>query len=204
MKHRLNLFTPDLAPKLDLLSLNSVVGFCAAVALLLTLTWAGLAWQGDGLSSQLNVLQSEQRQLQADVDKLQMAMQNRKPDPVLEQKVASKQKMLERQQRLLQEFAQREVIKTQGFAPLLTDLANQSSGDLWLNSIEIDELNMLLDGEVTKPEAFPQWLQRLAQTRTFTGKTFDTARVFRDNDVLRFELKTERAEESDEQGAGGE
>lgn len=202
MKHRLNLYTPDLAPKLDLLSLNSVVGMCSAVAILLTLVWAALAWNGQGLSDELRVMQNQQRQLQAEVDSLKLALENRKPDPVLESKVASKQKVLERQERLLQEFAKREVIKTQGFAPLLTDLASQSKGDLWLSGIEVSETDMLLDGQVNRPEAFPQWLQRLANTRSFTGKTFDTARVYKDNDVLRFELKAERS--SDEEEIGGE
>lgn len=202
MKHRLNLYTPDLAPKLDLLSLNSVVGMCSAVAILLTLVWAALAWNGQGLSDELRVMQNQQRQLQAEVDSLKLALENRKPAPVLESKVASKQKVLERQERLLQEFAKREVIKTQGFAPLLTDLASQSKGDLWLSGIEVSETDMLLDGQVNRPEAFPQWLQRLANTRSFTGKTFDTARVYKDNDVLRFELKAERS--SDEEEIGGE
>ena len=202
MKHRLNLYTPDLAPKLDLLSLNSVVGMSSAVAILLTLVWAALAWNGQGLSDELRVMQNQQRQLQAEVDSLKLALENRKPDPVLESKVASKQKVLERQERLLQEFAKREVIKTQGFAPLLTDLASQSKGDLWLSGIEVSETDMLLDGQVNRPEAFPQWLQRLANTRSFTGKTFDTARVYKDNDVLRFELKAERS--SDEEEIGGE
>lgn len=202
MKHRLNLYTPDLAPKLDLLSLNSVVGMCSAVAILLTLVWAALAWNGHGLSDELRVMQNQQRQLQAEVDSLKLALENRKPDSVLESKVASKQKVLERQERLLQEFAKREVIKTQGFAPLLTDLASQSKGDLWLSGIEVSETDMLLDGQVNRPEAFPQWLQRLANTRSFTGKTFDTARVYKDNDVLRFELKAERS--SDEEEIGGE
>lgn len=200
MKNRLNLYQADMVPKLDLLSLSSVLVAWVTITSLLLIVWGSAAWYGIGLKEKYTQAQVTQRNLQKTVDNMQAELKNRKPDAELEKLVEAKQKQLDRQERLLAEFAKREVVKQAGFSGLLSDLAAQSQGDLWLSEIAVDEVDMTMTGEVNTPEAFPVWMQRLAETNAFSGKTFDEARVYREENILKFELRSQRGAENGGQG----
>ena len=85
----------------------------------------------------------------------------------------------------------------------MTDLAAQSRSDIWLQSLAVSESMMMLQGQVSQPEAMPQWLTRLAQTPSFSGRTFDSASVIREEDALLFKLEAQRQEEDTGMQQGG-
>lgn len=192
MKSRINFYQDEFAPQLDLLSLSSVGVAWGALCALIAIIWAGASWVAADKQAQLSAMLTENQHLQASVDAMQVELAQRKPDPDLTRQVAALQQTLEHQQRLLSEIDTRNIIRQSGFTQLLSDLASQSKSDLWLNTIEVSEHAMLLQGELTDPKAMPQWLNRLADTPSFSGRTFDSARVYRDEEGLKFELNAQR------------
>ncbi len=196
MKSRINFYQQEFAPQLDLLSLSSVGVAWGALCTLIALVWAGTSWVVADKQEQLSKLEADNQHMQSRVDAMQTELAQRKPDPDLTRQVRALQQTLEHQQRLLSEIDARNIIRQSGFTQLLSDLASQSKSDLWLNTIEVSEHAMLLQGELSDPKAMPQWLNRLADTPSFSGRTFDTARVYRDENGLKFELNAQRQPES--------
>ncbi len=202
MKHRINLYQSSFQPRLDLLSLSSVAAAIGGLLAVMLVTWAVMAAVASSTEEELAALTAENQRLQIDVNAMQAVLAEREPDPVLTAKVNTLKNTLSKQDRLLEELASREVIRNTGFAQLMTDLAAQSRADIWLQSVAVSESMMLLQGQVSQPEAMPQWLTRLAQTPSFSGRTFDSASVMREEDALLFTLEAQRQEE-DEQSQGG-
>ena len=204
MKQRINLYTEEFTPRLDMWSLSSVAVIWSVTAVLLAMVWAGVSWYGASLQDNLMAKQRQQQQLLSTVSALQQALEQRKPDAGLERQLAQRRHELNNRQLLVNELSLREQIKQQGFADLLDNLAAKNSRDIWLETIQVSEHMMLLEGQLSKPEAMPQWLQRLGQTSSFSGRTFDSARLFRDEEQLRFELSMSRSPETDVQAQGGQ
>ncbi len=203
MKHRINLYQSQFRPKLELITLHSVVGMCATLFITLLLIGGGIRWSVAENTDRLQALEAANRQLDEDVQTLQSQLATRQPAPALKARVTLLRNTLAKQDVLLAELASREVIKSQGFAQLLSDLAAQASADLWLESIAVSESTLYLEGQVSSPRALPQWLNRLAHTPTFSGRTFDSASVTREDEALNFALQTDRQTEASEIQQGG-
>lgn len=200
MKQRINLYSDAFAPKLDLLSLSSVLMAWGALSTLLLVVWAGVAWYGSGQRDTLSSYQDQQQQLSATVNNLKVTLEQRKPDEGLSRTLAQRQQELDNRELLVRELSDREQIKQQGFAGLLDSLAAKNSNDIWLEAIEVSEHMMLMQGQLSNPEAMPKWLQRLGETSSFSGRTFDSARLYREDEQLRFELSMSRVPEATQQG----
>lgn len=203
MKHRINLYQNQFQPKLALVTLQSVVGICSGLLIVLILTWSGIHWSLSQRTDQLMAIEAENRQLEENVQMLESQLVTQEPAEALQQRVMLLRNILAKQDVLLAELASREVIKQQGFAQLLSDLAAQASADLWLKSIAASESTLYLEGQVSQPRALPQWLNRLAHTPTFSGRTFDSATVIREEEALNFALQTDRQTDTSETQQGG-
>ena len=70
MKNRINFYSAEFAPRLDLLSLTSVLLAWGATLTVLLLIWAGVAWYGASKRTELAVVQDQQQQLSATVNNL--------------------------------------------------------------------------------------------------------------------------------------
>ena len=113
---------------------------------------------------------------------------------------AGLQASLQEKQRLKQALSEREALKSASFSLMLRELAEQHHSDLWLTRIMVDEANMSFDGQSLRPEALPQWIGRLGQTEYFSGKQFDQARVYREEQNLLFNLTTTRQDDVSSSG----
>tara|TARA_Y100001947_G_scaffold138295_1_gene127815 strand:- start:3264 stop:3875 length:612 start_codon:yes stop_codon:yes gene_type:complete len=200
MKNRINFYSAEFAPRLDLLSLTSVLLAWGATLSVLLLIWAGVAWYGASKRTELAEVQDQQQQLSASVNNLKTTLEQRKPDAGLTRTLEQRQQELANRELLVRELSQREQIKQQGFAGMLDSLAQKNSQDIWLDTIEVSENMMVLQGQLSTPQAMPKWLQRLGRTTAFSGRTFDSTRLYRDNEQLRFELNMARVPETTQQG----
>lgn len=200
MKNRINFYSAEFAPRLDLLSLTSVLLAWGATLTVLLLIWAGVAWYGASKRTELAEVQDQQQQLSASVNNLKTTLEQRKPDAGLTRTLEQRQQELANRELLVRELSQREQIKQQGFAGMLDSLAQKDSQDIWLDTIEVSENMMVLQGQLSTPQAMPKWLQRLGLTTAFSGRTFDSTRLYRDDEQLRFELNMARVPETTQQG----
>ena len=200
MKQRINFYSEAFEPRLDLLSLTSVLLAWGTTLAVLLVIWAGVAWYDSAKHTELEAYQTRQQTLSASVNTLKSTLEQRQPDAGLARTLEQRQQELANRELLVRELSQREQIKQQGFASMLDSLAQKDSRDIWLDTIEVSEHMMLLQGQLSAPQAMPKWLQRLGQTTAFSGRTFDSTRLYRDEEHLRFELNMARVPEQQQGG----
>ena len=194
MKQRINLYLPEYRPQLELMSLGAVVTLFIVLLLLVISTRIGLTLQGSTNQQRLVTLQDDINQKKNLADELTQALKERKEVPQLLAVFAGLQDLLQDKQRLKAALEDRESLKSTSFSLMLRELAQQHQDDLWLTRISVTEDSMIFDGQALQPEAVPQWVSRLGGTEYFSGKQFDQARVFRQEDELLFTLSTSRAQ----------
>lgn len=203
MKTRINLYSEQFRPQLDLLSLNFVL--CLVGVLLLTLIGLG-SWQGQQANKQASNLANQQvqvQQQQQQITTISNALAARKPSVQLTANLAQLQQQLAAQKQLLAQLAGRQQHKTRGFAGLMATLAEASPKDLWLTDIQLQGNQLDLRGVTQDADALPRWVKQLGQSPYLKGTDFAGAHLYRDEtQALRFILSsTTNAQDTSEVAA---
>lgn len=196
-KTRINLYQKQLKPKVDMLSLGSIATLWGLLIVVGAVAWLVIDKQASAHQAELRDLRERNSEMVAQLEILQARVANRKPDPALAERVTLLEQHLSKQQRLLAELASRESLRQQDFATMLTDLASSARDDIWLESFVIGEQSVTFKGQLSYPQALPQWLKALGETDSFTATTFGMAQVYREDAKLYFELSTPRGTDSD-------
>ncbi|QSX40471.1 PilN domain-containing protein [Shewanella cyperi] len=194
-KTRINLYDRSLLPLRQRLTL-AALGRTVALVLLLGIGAMGLVyWQQLQLQGQLRMAEQRKQQLDSDKQLQEQALARHKADPALIHQVELEAAQLELKQRLLSELGLRTQLASQGFAPLLQELAEAADGSLWLDGILAEEGRYRFSGYTLKPAHVPQWVERLKQSNTLRGQSFAAMTMSRGEDKpLGFVLTSEPEE----------
>ncbi|MBT0586865.1 PilN domain-containing protein [Alteromonas oceanisediminis] len=203
MKSRINFYLPEYQPKLELLTLGSVLFLCGLLLLMVIGARIGLSMSGAKSAQELERLSVHLDQQKQLVSSLTQQLQARKEDPKLLALFASLETAYDDKQRLKAALDAREVLKGTQFSVMLQALAEQHHESLWLTHIQVSEQAMRFEGQTLKPEAVPQWLGKLGQTEYFSGKTFDEAKLIRTDGDIMFSLTATRADNAPSPAGGG-
>ncbi|WP_417358467.1 PilN domain-containing protein [Gallaecimonas pentaromativorans] len=191
MKHNLNLLTPDLLPKRERLSAQTML---LSWALLLALLALGLGWgywQKSGLEAQQRQLKARQQQLQTALTDKEAALKKWLPDPALVAQRDVIAKARDNSRALLARIDELNSLPQQGFSPVLEALAQRSINGLWLDQIAINGQQLSLSGHATKAPLIPKWVQTFAQEPALAGRQFATVGIDKEQDgTLAFSLKS--------------
>jgi hypothetical protein len=202
VKSRINLYLPEYQPKLELFTLNLLVLVFSLLVALIIVTRVTLDISGSSTERKLSILESDLQQQTQFARVLTNQLQQRKEDPQLLAVFAGLQLSLQNKERIKEALMEREGLKSASFALMLRELSQQHQQELWLTGINVDEDSMVFDGAVTSPEAVPQWVGRLGETQYFSGKSFDQARLFREDNALYFSLATSRSGKQEHSSGG--
>lgn len=203
MKSRVNLYLPEYQPKLELLTLGALLFLFGVLIALVIAARVALNISGASADQQMQNLKSEIEQQTEFANALTDQLQQRNEDPRLLAMFAGLQSSLQDKERLKEALKDREALKSTSFSLMLRELSQQHDESLWLTHIAVNEHSMVFDGEVINPEAVPQWIGRLGQTDYFSGKSFDQARLFREDSALYFSLATSRVSDDNTSQGGG-
>ncbi|MDN4501928.1 PilN domain-containing protein [Alteromonadaceae bacterium BrNp21-10] len=189
MKYRINLYSADLKPKLELFSFSFVTVVWSLVLLALLL-WGYVVYQQHHSIQLLSQQRAgELTQLQAQLTTRMTALKNRKPDPALQLKVIELQEAVQGKKLLLSKLGTLTEINSGDYAALMHDLANYRQPQVWLTHIQVQDRQVFLQGATVESQAIPQWLDKLRQSRFFRGQQFEQAKIYRDqDDGLRFDI----------------
>jgi hypothetical protein len=202
MKTRVNLYLDEFKLKYELFTLGTcfvVWGMSIVLVVLGTYLSKNQLEQIRFDSQQVEMRHVSKKKL---VDTLTSERDSRQRDPQLISAIEMMQRQLSAQQAILSELAKQEQLKSQGFSLLMLDLANNQQDDLWLKRIRVEEQQLLLTGGASGAASLPRWVGRLKQAEYFSGKQFDAAKVYRDEeDILNFEIGTLIDGESPEVGS---
>lgn len=202
MKTRVNLYSEEVRPRLELLTLNFAL-FCWLVSLLLLAGIAGYIYmQKPSLQQQLMALQDTQTQKSGQLEQLSARVSVRKQDASLVAELEQQQAQLDQQQTLLNALQQQENLKSRGFSPLLLALAERHEPQLALHKIIIQGADVRFEGQLLASDALPRWLEQLSDDSYFQHTRFNDARLFRDDQHnLHFVLDSKAASSESALGA---
>ncbi|MFT6989353.1 MAG: Tfp pilus assembly protein PilN [Paraglaciecola sp.] len=204
MKNRVNLYHPEFHPKLRLLTLSFVVLSWAFAALICGLLYFYVASEQQDFKSEIAKIEQNKQQQTILVNELQSAVDNIKVDPKLLKQVQKNQQLIALKNRVLNELAGQEELKSIGFSNLMLDLASHHHKGLWLTHINLDGISVVMEGAATDSAIVPKWLSSLGQTDYFRGQEFANTRLYRDSDQqLNFVISTGK-ELIAEQGANND
>lgn len=189
MKFRVNLYSEDMRPRYELLTLPFVLSVWALVAVLLMVGW----WYSERQLTEWQVIaeHAEQRlQNQRAQVAAQQQLLGREPSEVLAKRVLALQKQIDTQQHILTLLDQQGNAGP-GYATFMQDLAKYHQDGIWLNQIQVNGAHLSLKGGVQHSEALPAWLEKLSQSPYFQGKEFSNVALTRDGqDNLQFVLSS--------------
>ncbi|WP_351016199.1 fimbrial assembly protein [Shewanella sp. AC91-MNA-CIBAN-0169] len=177
IKTSVNLYTTDLLPKKQrltfarmMLALAFFTGGCAVLYVV------GL-WHTDELQKLNQQASSTKSRLTNQKTQLEQQIALRKPNADLVAKVELEQQRLDLKKLLKDELSQRKTMISQGYSPMLTDLAAVADSNVWLSHITIEQQNtsaqrIEFEGYGRNPQSIPLWIDKLKTTSTLKGYAF--------------------------------
>ncbi len=174
MRQQVNLFTPELRPRREPLTLGQLLmgwGVFAGVLVLLGSVSGFDVWQ---LSSQRAETVEQWELLKATNQRLKASFSTA-PDATLEAEVARLRRAQLERERLMALLEEYQVEQAQGFSGYLDDLATHRVEGMWLSAIALETGGrwIQLKGLTTDPAQVPEFLRQLSEGSSFDGHRFD-------------------------------
>lgn len=188
-KTRVNLYSASLLPPKQRLTFSRLVVAVVAVVGLSALLY-GFSWyqvnQLKDQQRQASITKAQQSQLK---EQLETQIAQRMPNNELVAQVELQSQRLELKKLLKDELAQRTALISQGYSPILTDLASVSDGSVWLSRIYFNQQHIEFEGFGQQPYSIPLWIERLKTADTLKGFAFAAMTMDRGEDQpLAFKL----------------
>ena len=205
MRQSINLYTSELKPRVDWLSLNYALGYIGALVILLGLISAVDLLGRRDLAAALTIAETQQQRWLSEIAGFERVIEERAKDPALEAEVDQ----LERQQKgklTLRRFLSQEVPgNADGFSTYFADLARYHVRGLRLTEVGLEQggAKVRLRGEVVRGEYITNYVAGLNRSPTFRGKAFRNIELDREGTVIEglpegqslvFEIRTGEAQ----------
>ena len=180
MKNRINLYSADMQPQLQVLSLHSTLVIWLVCALFLFVIYFFQFNQNQELQSEFAELKSQKKQQSLLVKNMLAELGKRQNDQKLLDEIEQKQIILRIKNRVVNELNGQENLKSNGFSQLMLDLANNHESGLWLTQISLNERKTMIQGAALESSSIPKWVNNLGLSEYFKGQEFASTRLYRD------------------------
>lgn len=195
-KHSINLLQVELLPKQALWTLNRVALVWGAsfviMMLWLIITQVLLSFS---LSEQQD-LQRVNNRSKAELEQLEVAIKNHKPDAKLEYRLETLKLAMANKAFLQKQLTDTTRTYVTGFSTAMTELAEFHHKDISLHSVSINTDEIVLGGVARKPNVVPSWLARFEKSQFLAGKRFVNFSLNEnDNKYIEFSVRSENIEE---------
>lgn len=191
MKKRINLYLPELHPKRQYLSLSQIVLAWGCVLGLLLLAGGVVQILRQQSAHQLQALQQQMNELDVQTKTLNAQLQQRHPDAALARELQLRREEVLSKQQLQAHLTQIGTIQNQGFSVWLYDLAQAHMPGIALQSFEIENDQLRVQGEAASNDAVPAWLSHFGEHPKLRNRTFSALQVQRQKSgVLQFHLES--------------
>ncbi len=194
MRQQINLYVapPEYHPWSEWQPLPQVAIGLVAVLMLL---YALVAWQHNGLETELAAVQQKFDKTQQQMESLRVTLPPATLDPALQAEVLALGESLSARQAMLETLDLKQVSNNNGFSIYLEGLARRTIKGLWLTRIELADggANVGFRGQTARPEFVPRLIQSLASEGVYSGTEFDVFSMSNDrkNGHMEFEVRVD-------------
>ncbi|MFE8072923.1 PilN domain-containing protein [Marinobacteraceae bacterium S3BR75-40.1] len=196
-----NLYTEDLKPKKDPLTLERAVALVAVLAVLVVLAALWSQWSLSQLQARQQKLAANIATAQTEVDSLSEKVAQQSESQALKQAVEQARLTLVHRNELAKRMENLTLSGTEGFSRYLEGLARQVTPGLWLTGVDISSAarHLELRGLARDGDLVPQYLQNLEQEPAFAGQRFGFFELERSDESagLQFVVASQRPGESE-------
>jgi len=197
---QINFYQTQFKPKKEFLPAWQLLSVIAVIAISLFLfSIVVLTFQPDPavkLARQKQSLTQKQQQLSQLEQKLSQAQEN----PLLRAEYKKLEKILQDEQTLLNYVSSHQLGNKSGFAEALTALSEQHIDNVWLTNFSLLNAGefMAIKGQTSSADVVPKYIDSLAKSTVFAGKTFSVFNLQKpdDNAFFDFELFTNNRNEA--------
>ena len=179
MARQFNLFDPALQKKRDWLALGNVVGVAVLLAVLVGLTGHWVRADLPALKAQTAANDAQIKTLREQMTQVGLQVAGRKPDPRLEQELATARLLLAARGEVLSILQQGLDPATASYADFMRGFTRQSLPGLWLTGFAFDTASggIEISGNTTDPALLPEYIQRLNREPAFQGRAFSALKL---------------------------
>ena len=194
IKTNVNLYSTTLLPpkqRLNFLVLSVSVVALLGLTVLLHLVGSYLLYD---VQHQVAQVEQNNNRLVEQKDNLEAQVAQRAPDQDLVSRVELEEQRLTLKRLLKSELENRTALISQGYSPMLTDLATVADANVWLSRIHFNEQQIEFEGFGQQPSSIPRWIERLKTADTLKGFAFAAMTMDRGEDQpLAFKLTSVQA-----------
>jgi MSHA biogenesis protein MshI len=184
MIQSVNLYTEDMRPRRDPLTLTQVTTVALAALVVLSLASFYAGWRADEAASARQAANARIAELRSALADAGDRLERRAEDPALRGELEKLSAALRRGDELVQQVERLASRSAEGFSPFMLGLARQAVDGVWLTTLEVDRDtgNLVLEGLTEDGSLVPLYLEQLRSEPAFSGRRFRYFRLDRPED----------------------
>ncbi|MBE0364898.1 hypothetical protein PULV_a3185 [Pseudoalteromonas ulvae UL12] len=188
MKNRINLYTPELRPQKDPLSLVKLLVISGVVFSVMLVVSSIITTQVAQLKKALITEQYVAEQQQSSLNQLQAELEQKQNKSKLAQELKLIENEITHKKLMFDFISSRSEADAVYFANVMTDLARFHDNRIWLTEFKINPDNVTLAGMAENASVLPHWLDNLKQSDFFSGQSFSVMEFEQKNNTVMFTL----------------
>ena len=194
MKSTVNLYQSSLKPTVEIFTLVQLLKTTAVVMVCVASAVSVVSVQTASVKQTQQQLALELQTATNELTVFQQTLAERKPDMVLEQRLAQLQTSNSQKQSLLQYLQADSLKPVPDYFGAMRHLENIDTRGLWLNQFTLSPQQMEFHGMTREGKLVATWLQQLGNDPFFQGKSFETMQLKpADRGVLSFVITADPA-----------
>ncbi|MBD1574514.1 msha biogenesis protein mshi [Vibrio sp. S17_S38] len=149
------------------------------------------SYQNNSLSNEVSKLNHESTTLLTEKKSLDQKLIAHKPSPAKIAAISRLKEDVKTKQDSLNVINSFDDEKLEGYSGVMSSLANLNRNDISLNSIQIDDNKLNVQGYARNPEVVPSWVGQFKDELSLVGRTFEHLSIGRDDkDNVIFSLRS--------------
>jgi Tfp pilus assembly protein PilN len=204
MNTRINLYRDEFKPQFVWISAINTIVFGFITLLIMGATYFGF-WQGQQtrlqeLSKVENSIEAKQKELKELTEQVMLRQKN----PVLLATLSKQKLRLSTAKHLADKLRSLSKLHDKPLSSALTSFAEVNNNDVWLTTFKVNDTDIVIEGNINKPDALPSWLKAIGKTEFFHNRDFRAATVFRADQQLSFKIESKVSQKQTAQGETNE
>lgn len=195
LKSRINLYTSELRPKKEFLTLKNIALSWMACLLLFGIVAFVMLNLANKSSAELAALQAQVKLTKNQITELSAQLQKKQDKSHHIQKLTRLDSELEKKLQLISFIENKKPSSSVAYSKVMNDLARLPSANISLKRFRFAGTQILLQGVANRAQHVPQWMEMLKQSEYFAGKEFSQFTLNATEQTLYFEVSTKPSQE---------
>nr|WP_297349503.1 PilN domain-containing protein [uncultured Glaciecola sp.] len=204
MNTRIDLYRDEFKPQFAWVSATNTIVFGVIALLIMSGAYFGFWQDQQSRMQELSQVQSSIKSKQRQLEDLTKTLTLRQKNPVLSAKLVTQKMRLSTAKYLADKLKNLSKLQEKPFSIALTSFAEVNNSNVWLTTFKVNETEIVIEGNINRPDALPSWLKSIGKTDFFNNRNFGAATVFRREEQLSFKIESKMSQKQVTRGETNE